>query len=118
MSERCPHIVERLHEYEDDRLPSSERREVEMHLQICPDCRRQWREFALLRSRLKAEPHLTPPESFYRGVLEKIRRPEGEPAAPAFSWDWITGLSTKALATVCVLVLIVLTVREKKDVGD
>ena len=58
---------------------------------------------------LKASPSLVPPESFYRGVLEKIERKR----APV---PWYFGYPMKALTTACVLMLIVLVAREKKPV--
>lgn len=60
---------------------------------------------------LKGSPKLTPPESFYRGVLEKIERKSGR-AEEGISWYW--GYPAKALATACVLMVIVLVAREKK----
>src|SRR5689334_764334 len=64
-----------------------------------------------IRKLLKASPELKPPESFYRGILEKIDRKSGraEERAP---WYW--GYPAKALATACVLMVIVLMTKETK----
>jgi len=64
-----------------------------------------------LRELLKKSPTLTPPETFYKGVLEKIERKSGrmEERAP---WYW--GYPAKGLATACVLMVIVLVTREAK----
>ena len=57
---------------------------------------------------LKASPPPVPPESFYRGVLEKIERKKGSPSA----WNW--SIPIKVLATACVLMGVVLVTRETK----
>jgi len=61
-----------------------------------------------IRKALKKSPTFTPPESFYRGVLEKIERKRT--AVP-----WFFGYPMKGLATACVLVMIVLVTRETRE---
>ena len=61
---------------------------------------------------LKASPTLTPPESFYRGVLEKIEKKKmGTEEHPGAPWFW--GIPAKALVSACVLMIIVLVARDK-----
>jgi len=66
-----------------------------------------------IKELLKKSPPLTPPESFYRGVMEKINAPSGA-HAPAPT-PWFLGYPVKAFATACVLVVIVLVARDKKS---
>jgi hypothetical protein len=64
-----------------------------------------------IRKALKESPELTPPESFYQGVLEKIQSPTRRHPVTPTPWFW--GYPAKGLATVCVLVVMVLVIREK-----
>jgi hypothetical protein len=60
-----------------------------------------------IRKALKKSQTYSPPESFYRGVLEKIERQRS-------SVPWYFGYPMKGLATACVLVMIVLVTRETR----
>jgi hypothetical protein len=65
-----------------------------------------------IRRALKESPSLTPPESFYRGVLQKIERKKTRAQEPA---PWFWGYPAKALAAACVLVVMVLVTRETRQ---
>ena len=69
---------------------------------------------AKLRHLLKKSPTLTPPESFYRGVLDKI---EKKPLVADDRAPWYWGYPAKALASVCVLLLIVMVSRETRQIS-
>lgn len=112
MDERCSHIREQLSEYLDGRLPGDWKEEVDAHLKTCDDCRVALHQLRDLSAQMKSEPLLTPPESFYQGVLARIE--DAKPRANDF-WGW----PVKALATMGVLMIIVITtkeVRQKKEV--
>src|SRR5438094_755606 len=67
---------------------------------------------AEIRKLLKASPPLTPPESFYRRILEKIGSADRSLAPSPTRWYW--GIPAKTLAAACVLMIMVLVVQEKK----
>ncbi len=66
-------------------------------------------EESRIQKLLKASPPLTPPESFYRGVLQKIER-KSEEETPRWYW----GIPAKTFVTACALFVVVLAVRETK----
>ena len=80
-----------------------------------------------LRKLLKASPPLDPPESFYRGVLQKIERESERARVAKKSGDspavwrergraWYWNIPFKTLATACVLLLVVFATRETRKI--
>src|SRR5262245_56404344 len=75
-----------------------------------------------IRELLKKSPTLKPPESFYQGVLDKVERKRGRADETASgllpllrsSARWFGGYPVKALASACILMIIVLVTRETK----
>jgi len=102
------HVIHHLSEYLDHALTAQERHAVEKHLEHCKECSVHFKELQHLRQRLKAAPELTPPESFYQGVLEQIERDK----KPFLIWDW--PMTTKAIATFGVVMVVVMVAREAR----
>lgn len=102
------HVISHISEYLDNALAAQERRAVEQHLEQCKECSARFKELQALRQRLKTAPELTPPESFYQGVLQRIE----EDKKPFLAWDW--PMTTKALATFGVLMVVVMVAREAR----
>src|SRR5436309_15757299 len=77
-----------------------------------------------IRKVLKESPTLTPPESYYKGVLRAIeRKSEGAkeegvslaPSLPRSFAHWFWGVPAKAIAAACVLVVVVWVTRETRQ---
>jgi anti-sigma factor RsiW len=99
------HVTNLLSLYIDGQSSPSESEAVAAHLKTCPACAAQHEELRRQREWMKSETVLTPPESFYRGVLERIEAPASH------SW----GFSMTAVASACIVVLVVaVTYRVRK----
>ncbi len=62
-----------------------------------------------IRELLKKSPPLTPPESFYQGVLDKIERKHNPATAPT-PWYW--GVPGRLVASACLVMLVVFVTRD------
>jgi anti-sigma factor RsiW len=100
------HVEDHLSAYLDQQLPEEDRAAVEAHLSGCAECGRRHQELIQMRELLKGQPVMEPPESFYTGVLEKIEKKKARPLS--FIW----GMPMKALATACVVMLVVFVTRD------
>ncbi|MCX7624775.1 MAG: zf-HC2 domain-containing protein [Candidatus Sumerlaeaceae bacterium] len=73
----CERYSELLMGLLDNELSDRERRDVELHLQECPDCQAEYREFerlARLTSSLKfPEPKQEVWDHYYEGVCQRMR---------------------------------------------
>lgn len=100
------HVREKISEYLDRQLSASEMEQVRIHLEGCANCRAVRDQYQATAAQMKASPLLTPPESFYSGVLARID------SKPKNSW-W--GWPAKLAASACVVLLAVLVARDGKD---
>jgi anti-sigma factor RsiW len=66
------HWIERLSDYQDDELSSSERAACDAHLAECQACRTALEELQLVVSLAKADPDVLPAGNLWPGILEKI----------------------------------------------
>lgn len=104
------HIKDQLSELLDQRLTSPEKLRVEGHLKTCANCQTAYEQLLDLRANLRSNsPELTPPESFYSGVLSRIE--SQKETQKTIGWGW----PIKIFATACVLMLVVLAKREVRE---
>ncbi|MGB9691016.1 MAG: zf-HC2 domain-containing protein [Candidatus Sumerlaeaceae bacterium] len=73
----CERYREALMGLLDNELPKAERKDVELHLQECPDCQAEYREFQRLASLLSTvkfpEPSQEVWDHYYEGVCRRMR---------------------------------------------
>lgn len=101
------HVIEQLSAYVDGMIPETERPGIDAHLILCPGCERRYQELLHLRKAMHEQPTYTPPESFYQGALARIN-------AEARHRHWLTGyLPQKAVASVCLLMIVVWVTRKE-----
>ena len=98
----CAKAREYLHLYIDEALPASYRRELEQHLQSCPDCALELEQLRALSCALRSLPHKELPFGFTQALHEKLTA-EPRPARPALTQrGWV-----KAVAAAAMLMLII-----------
>ena len=78
--ERCERFEELLSQRLDQPLPPQEERELEDHLARCPRCRALAEDLEQLCGQFACLEELPAPEGFARGVMDRIRALEPEPA--------------------------------------
>jgi hypothetical protein len=107
MSETSEHVYEQLSEFIDGRLDDDQRTRVEAHLRNCKECWKRSKEMKQLRDAILATPIIDPPESLYENVLQQIERPQKR------GFDFSVGWPAKALASACVVMLVVWVARDQ-----
>lgn len=98
MTDPQRHVVDLLSAHLDHSLSDMEAIEVEAHLKVCQDCEQQYQDLLHMKKALRDQPAMTPPESFYQAVHERIKE---KPARGA----WLTGMPVKLLASACLVLL-------------
>ncbi len=109
MSTDSEHIEDRLSDYLDGALPPQEHLAAAQHIKICQACEAHFQELMRMRKMLHESPRLEPPESFYAGVLSRMK-----PRNPILSW-FSTGFPLKTLASACLVMLVVWVTYEQRD---
>jgi anti-sigma factor RsiW len=84
----CERMETRLLAYMDGRATDAERREVDLHLIACADCRARVEEFRRLWAVLDEAPMTQPSASFDAALRQRIA---AVPARPGWAslWSWI-----------------------------
>lgn len=74
----CDRYLELLALDVDGELSGEEKRELEAHMAVCPDCRAAGAQLAALRGAFPELEEDVPPEGFAQGVMDRIRAEEAE----------------------------------------
>jgi predicted anti-sigma-YlaC factor YlaD len=111
MSLRCEEVRERFSALWESELSPSEQAEVKNHLELCPDCQKEYSRFDKTLRMLHSVEEQEVPGGFLPGIYEKIeeRGRKGIPPEKA-SWRWLhlplrLKLPMQALAMVAIVFL-------------
>ena len=98
----CKDVVARLDDYVDGALPARQARDLEGHLESCPECRRQERSLRALLEQAAALPkQLQPSRDLWPDIATRI--PERQRVVPIRRWR--PALWNPALAAAAVLLI-------------
>jgi len=112
----CQQFKDPLVHYFDDELDTHQKRELEAHLKICPQCERFLNRIRQLHSHLKELPTLKTSENFHILVRERIRRETARSQGRhASSQTWARRL-VPAFGVVTVLTVVGLWLRDNQTV--
>jgi hypothetical protein len=100
----CKRIEKNLLPFEMNELPEDQRREVENHLKICPDCCRLLEEFSQLWDIVEHREKIQPSPCFWAKLKHRITESEEE-GKPAFGW--VGGLIRRMRPAIAVAVLLI-----------
>lgn len=97
----CLQCVERLSEYLDEELDADEYREIEAHLQCCPDCRRVMSELAAVSKEINLSIVSTPiPTNLSVRILTAIEKEQHNTAKDL----WLTSILLAVFASPVLLI--------------
>ncbi|MCL1975371.1 MAG: DUF4349 domain-containing protein [Firmicutes bacterium] len=93
----CIKAKEYVQPYIDEALPASARREFELHMQNCPACATEVKQWQALSQSLRSLPLAQLPPGFSQALHEKLAA-EPTPKQPSFvQRSWVKGLTAAAL---------------------
>ncbi len=104
----CGKVQNLLSCYIDRELPGVEMLQVQRHLDVCPECRREYQTLLMVKRLLSEMPVVSPPESLEERLVEKVL---GSPA-PARSWalPWLPRSLWRPIAVAAAVAAIALGV--------
>ena len=70
---KCRQIQDRLEAFVENDLSEAEQRAIEDHLQVCPDCHKQWMQATKVLKTLQALPLIECPAHVVREALKRTR---------------------------------------------
>ncbi|HSB04823.1 MAG TPA: zf-HC2 domain-containing protein [Thermodesulfobacteriota bacterium] len=111
MSLRCEEVRERLSALWENELSPSEQTEVKNHLELCPDCEKEYSRFDKTLRMLHSVEEQEVPGGFLPEIYEKIGAQGGKGIPPEkASWGWLhlplrLKLPMQALAMVAIVFL-------------
>lgn len=103
---RCKEINELLSAYFDGMLEPSDRKEVDLHLDTCPDCRMELEELSMIAGLVGNLPLVEPPVKFGRDLRLKLESLGPPVSSPGFLKKLVTGRRSTLVALAASFLLV------------
>jgi len=102
---KCHYFLKLLNRYVDGVLVDKEREEIELHLNHCPNCYKEYKQIVFLREILASKDKISVSEDFFKKVMSKISSAQTE---VTYRWKQLDSLARK-LIPVPVMIALALT---------
>ncbi len=102
----CKEVKQLLAAYLDNEVTAEERRQIEAHLAVCPDCKKELDELAKAQTNLRQAFHAAASQAEYRRDTWRELQPELQAYRPSF----LSLLRTRRRRLVVTLIMAVLII--------